>query len=251
MAIDDLKTRTPVVAAVDEWNRIGASAFRSKHGAGAARRYFLVVGNTRYDLKPVMAAAHNLAFPKKQPLRSRAFHTHVARSVAERLGFDVFVSAVAADVEAERLRISESEVVDFDPKSAADGRTRTLVDIVKRQGQAQFRKKVLEAYDRRCAVSGCDVEQVLDAAHIVPYRGPATNHVTNGILLRADLHTLFDLLLISVNPQSFKVEVSPQVRNSVYREFHGRKLRLPSQVVLHPNRVALEQHRREADVEAV
>ena len=89
MAIDDLKTRTPVVAAVDEWNRIGASAFRSKHGAGAARRYFLVVGNTRYDLKPVMAAAHNLAFPKKQPLRSRAFHTHVARSVAEGLGFDV------------------------------------------------------------------------------------------------------------------------------------------------------------------
>jgi predicted restriction endonuclease len=93
------------------------------------------------------------------------------------------------------------------------------------------------------------VLQVLDAAHIVPYRGPETNHVTNGILLRTDLHTLFDLRLLSVNPESLKVEVSLKLRDSPYGKFHDRKLRLPAQKDCRPNKEALEQHRREAEVD--
>jgi putative restriction endonuclease len=171
----------------------------------------------------------------------------VARRVAERLGFEVFVSSAAAASEAERRTISES--VHFDPKSTKDGRTRILMDIVRRQGQAGFRNKVLSAYGGRCAISGCNVPEVLDAAHIAPYRGPATNHVTNGILLRADLHTLFDLLLVAVNPKSMMVEVSPRLRGSAYCQFHGRTIGFPSTDGLRPNREALEKHRLESDAE--
>jgi len=63
------------------------------------------------------------------------------------------------------LRI-ESEA--FDPESILDARERVLASIVRRRGQAEFRKKLLAAYRGRCAVSGCDVEDVLEAAHIVP-----------------------------------------------------------------------------------
>jgi hypothetical protein len=247
MAIEDLRTRKPVLAAVQEWNRIGARAFRLKHGAVAARRYFLVVGRKPYDLKPILAAAHKVAFPTTRPVRSRDFHTHAARTVAERLDFEVFLSSTAADVEAERRVISETS--EFNPQSKADGRTRMVTAIVQRQGQAQFRKRLLTAYSSQCAVSGCAVEPVLDAAHISPYRAPATNHVANGILLRTDLHTLFDLLLITVNPNTMKVEVSPQLRGSEYWKFHGPKLFLPTHEALSPNRQALQEHRRDADTE--
>lgn len=57
----------------------------------------------------------------------------------------------------------------------------------------------MDAYERRCAVTGCTVEAVLEAAHISPYRGDHTNDVTNGLLLRADIHTMFDCGLIKVD----------------------------------------------------
>ncbi|WP_200883691.1 HNH endonuclease [Archangium violaceum] len=52
------------------------------------------------------------------------------------------------------------------------------------------------AYGGRCALTDCEEPRVLEAAHIFPYHGPQTNHVTNGLLLRADLHVLFDLGLL-------------------------------------------------------
>src|SRR5205823_2979542 len=81
----------------------------------------------------------------------------------------------------------------FDPISIEDGRRRIQAS---RQGQFAFRAALIEAYGGRCAMTGCDILEVLEAAHIVPYRGPSTNAVSNGLLLRADIHTLFDLGLI-------------------------------------------------------
>ncbi|WP_169719739.1 HNH endonuclease, partial [Novosphingobium acidiphilum] len=56
----------------------------------------------------------------------------------------------------------------------------------------------MKAYDGKCAVTSCAIEPLLEAAHIHPYLGPKTNHVTNGMLLRADIHTLFDLGLLAI-----------------------------------------------------
>ncbi|MEG8052564.1 HNH endonuclease signature motif containing protein [Sphingomonas aerolata] len=85
-----------------------------------------------------------------------------------------------------------------DPTSIEDGRKKIERMVTLRQGQPAFRKALMDAYERRCAVTGCTIDDVLEAAHISPYLGEHTNHVTNGLLLRADIHTLFDRGLIKV-----------------------------------------------------
>ena len=69
-----------------------------------------------------------------------------------------------------------------------------------RPDQAQFRAEIIRTYGEQCAISGCTVKEVLDACHIQPHEagGPAT--ASNGILLRRDLHRLFDLGLIALDP---------------------------------------------------
>ncbi len=87
-----------------------------------------------------------------------------------------------------------------------------------------FRDKLLAAYGRRCAITGCTVPDVLEAAHIYPFRGEETNHPANGLLLRADLHTLLDCGLLAVDPNGLKVVVAPSIRDSSYGKLHGRAL---------------------------
>lgn len=127
----------------------------------------------------------------------------------------------------------------FDPNNIEDARRFTLAVIHRRQGQQRFRQKLLEAYDGKCAISGCDVEPLLDAAHIVPYRGPDTNNVQNGLLLRTDLHTLFDLGLLTIAPETLQVGVDASITSPEYLRFHGRKLRLPLDREKHPSTSAL------------
>lgn len=115
------------------------------------------------------------------------------------------------------------------PLSLEDARRRIERAIVARQGANTFRTAVMIAFGGRCAVTGYDVSDGLEAAHIVPYRGVHTNAVTNGLLLRADLHTLFDRELIKVDADTFEVSVAPELRASSIGELHGRKLRLPDQ----------------------
>ncbi len=115
----------------------------------------------------------------------------------------------------------------FDPTGIIDARERISQTIAQRRGQKVFRDTLIAAYDGRCAITGCDVLDVLEAAHIHPYRGPDTNKVTNGLLLRADLHTLFDCDLIDIDPETLTVIVTPKLRGSEYGALHGRPLRAP------------------------
>jgi putative restriction endonuclease len=74
-------------------------------------------------------------------------------------------------------------------------------------------------------MTGCALADVLEAAHIWPYRGEADNHPENGLLLRADLHTLFDLDLIAVNPETLAIEVAPTLMQiETYAGLQGRPL---------------------------
>ena len=102
----------------------------------------------------------------------------------------------------------------FDPESLADERERAFRAIRLRRGQAAFRSALMEAYGRRCAITGCAVEDVLEAAHITPYVGSLTNHVSNGLLLRADLHTLFDCGLLAIDPKTRRVVVADALAGS-------------------------------------
>jgi putative restriction endonuclease len=93
---------------------------------------------------------------------------------------------------------------------------------IAREGQAAFRLRLLDAYGKRCAITGERTVPVLDAAHIQPYLGPASNHVQNGIVLRSDLHELFDRGYLTVTPR-LTVKVSDRIRAEFQngRDYYG------------------------------
>lgn len=116
-----------------------------------------------------------------------------------------------------------------------------------RLGQGAFRVLVTDAYERRCAVTGEKTLPVLEAAHIRPYALLGPHRVSNGILLRSDLHKLFDLGYVTVTPE-LRLEVSPRLRTEwqngrEYYAHHGQPLRVqPADPASHPNREFLSWH---------
>lgn len=134
----------------------------------------------------------------------------------------------------------------FDPHDERDARRLTIAAIVRRRGQPAFRSALLDAYERKCAVTGCDVEDALEAAHITPYRGDHTNDVTNGLLLRSDIHTLFDIGKIAVDPATRKVLLADDLRTSMYQQYAGKSIRWPKDERRGPNKDALQKHRKAA-----
>jgi len=145
------------------------------------------------------------------------------------------------DAALDRARIATEP---FDPATQEDSRQRQLRQIAERKGQPRFRRMLLEAYGGRCAITGCDAVQALEAAHIAPYRGEESNHPQNGLLLRADLHTLFDLGLIGVNPGTMRVVISPELEATVYRDLEGQHITQPDDPAQCPSEPALREHMR-------
>ena len=139
----------------------------------------------------------------------------------------------------------------FDPNSMGDARERVVASIVRRRGQSAFRTALLDAYEGRCALTGCQVTEVLEAAHITPYRGSATNHPTNGLLLRSDVHVLFDLGLIGVDPHTRRVVAARELSGTVYGQLQGRRVVEPNDKSLGPGRAALAEHLQWSELEYV
>ena len=118
-----------------------------------------------------------------------------------------------------------------------------------RIGQQRFRDQLLAAYTGRCAVSGCNVDEALEAAHIENYSGPQSQVVSNGILLRRDLHSLFDAHLISFElvRGDYQLCGSYLLQHTDYAVFAGSVLREPDEHRLRPSARFLEAHRAEFD----
>ncbi len=116
-----------------------------------------------------------------------------------------------------------------------------------RLGQGGFRVLVTEAYERRCAITGESTLPVLESAHIQPYAESGPHALGNGLLLRSDMHTLFDRGLLTVTPD-FHIEVSSQIREQysngkLYYSYHGESLRsLPTNVMHQPDTQYLDWH---------
>ncbi|MEU8216204.1 HNH endonuclease [Micromonospora taraxaci] len=143
--------------------------------------------------------------------------------------------------EAEKLTklLDGSGAVESEAES--EGRRKRLAEVTARQGQADFRRRLMKAYGNRCAITGCDAEAALQAAHIDPYDGPATNQVNNGLLLRADLHNLLDRGLIWID-ESYVLHVVAGIAH--YANYHGQQIRLPENAEDLPDHGALLRHRR-------
>lgn len=127
------------------------------------------------------------------------------------------------------------------PAPAEGERRRVLREIADRRGQGAFRSGLLEIYGWRCAISGSECLEVLEAAHIVPYAAGGATDWRNGIILRSDLHTLFDLRLITVD-SSGVIHVSHSIESFEYRRYHGRQAALPKTPGLRPTKSALRAH---------
>jgi hypothetical protein len=116
----------------------------------------------------------------------------------------------------------------YQPKS---GKLRRVATVSARGSQGKFRAAVRAAYGDRCAISGCDISEALEAAHIDPYENPSQHHPGNGLLLRRDLHALFDRGLIGIEPESsgsHVVHFHPSLhRFPEYKALHGKPLRAP------------------------
>lgn len=127
----------------------------------------------------------------------------------------------------------------FDPADEDDGRKQVLKEVATRQGQGKFRDELMQAYGGRCAITGCSVPETLQAAHISPYNGQKSNHISNGLLLRADIHTLFDLGLIRIDPVERKVSVAASLAGTDYHSLEGCEISDPVKPSQKPSRKAL------------
>lgn len=119
--------------------------------------------------------------------------------------------------------------------------------IYPRIGQGTFKVLVTEAYHRRCAISGEKTLPVLEAAHIKPYSLEGPHSTSNGLLLRKDLHTLFDRGYITIG-EGLNIEVSKRIKEDYgngkeYYAFHGKKLaEIPDNIQERPSQQFLRWH---------
>ncbi len=118
-------------------------------------------------------------------------------------------------------------------RDSDESRYGSPIAVRPRLGQGSFRVVVTDAYERRCAITGERVLPVLEAAHVRPYAAGGVHAVENGLLLRSDVHTLFDRGYLTITADH-RVEVSKRIRNEFHngREYyalHGHELREPGQ----------------------
>jgi len=150
-------------------------------------------------------------------------HIHVAEpGISEIKGY---VRIIEDTIQETLSNIEKDEKSkNFDPQNIEDARKRIARSIYYRRGQPKFRKLLLKEFEGKCVVTGCNVKETLEAAHIIPYKGEQTNVLENGLLLRADIHTLFDLGLITINSDNMKIVISPQLEGTLYMDFNDKKL---------------------------
>ena len=116
-----------------------------------------------------------------------------------------------------------------------------------RLGQGAFRTLVTEAYERRCTISGEKTLPVLEAAHIKQYVESGPHNISNGLLLRSDIHKLFDNYYLTIT-SDYKIEVSSRIKEEFengkeYYRFHGKNLLvLPQREINKPNKNYIDCH---------
>ena len=109
-----------------------------------------------------------------------------------------------------------------------------------RRGQNKLRNNLLHLYYGKCCISGFHIGDALHACHIFLHSKTGNNHSTNALLLRSDLHDLFDAHLIGINPSTLKVHIHRSLKNTEYAQLEGRLLSKRKDDET-PNRTALKE----------
>jgi putative restriction endonuclease len=118
--------------------------------------------------------------------------------------------------------------------------------VIPRLGQGSFRVIVTDIYNRRCAVTNEKTLPALEAAHIKPFSNSGPHTVQNGILLRSDIHRLFDSGYVTFT-KDYRFEVSRRIRDEFengkdYYALQGRSLSIPVDMKMKPNDEFISWH---------
>ncbi len=195
----------------------------------------------------VLRAAH--FWPQQRWLswgKQDGWHPNIVQGASE--GDPVRAARLLAEIRADAQFVPDDLGGAFEPLDV-DERQRVLAETVQREGQGTFRLRLLDAYGRRCAITGEHTEPVLDAAHIQPYLGPRSNHLQNGLVLTKEFHTLFDRGYVTITPD-YRVRVSTRLRREWknghrYYPYDDQPLvQLPQLLAERPSQQALEWHAR-------
>lgn len=173
-----------------------------------------------------------------------------AKNIVRGKGYDAGTDSVV-DLALRRLLAdhTSSAVAEYGRPAVVLGATHGAPRLViPRMNQGAFRAVVLDVYESRCAITGHRIRPTLQAAHIRPVSRGGEHRVDNGLLLRSDIHTLFDLGYVTVDPK-YRLRVSPRLRedfgngDDLYaREASGAQIALPRGRGNRPSREALEWH---------
>lgn len=135
--------------------------------------------------------------------------------------FGQLIFDYAGAIDADAIQHSEDDPA---TQSVIETRRRVLREINLRRGQRQFRERLISRYGAACQISRCDFPGLVEAAHIRPYAESNDNGAHNGLLLRSDLHTLFDLGLLAIQPADMTVKLHPALLAAGYEKFEGQTL---------------------------
>jgi hypothetical protein len=143
---------------------------------------------------------------------------------------DTDVDALLSAVRKKVHEIAEYENLSPDPHDSLNLEkiedTTALRQVVLRRYQAAFRQALLSKRPNRCAITGTSELSVLEAAHIIPFaeRFADRDKPENGLLLRSDIHKLFDAHRISINPETMEIEVSDRIESPDYLSLSGKSI---------------------------
>jgi len=138
-------------------------------------------------------------------------------------------------------------LVEADLNQVEPGQRQFIKRLI-RDRQAKFRSDILQAYNGACAVTCCEIQECLEAAHLDRYADTYDDHVTNGILLRADLHRLMDARLMTFlwSEEVLRVRINPSVKEKVYRDLNNASVMLPDNRSCWPSDKSIERHTSKA-----
>lgn len=141
--------------------------------------------------------------------------------------------------------VSLSAIAGNSFKSGSSTKKRSIGSVVQRD--SRFRRSVMGAYNSRCAITGCSVPEALQAAHISPYAGTASDVVGNAMLLRSDLHALFDSFQMAIHPETLVPHFLAStfaLGHCEYRDLANRGLAIaqPEQPFFKTDRALLRKH---------
>lgn len=222
-----------------------------EHGGGrglTAKAIAAAVSLTDDRLEVVLDAVELLPlrigfndFPNKEALEGKLLKevhktVHLRcwyMSPQDRIDIDNLIQKFGSDAAARRAKV-EADLYDpitqylkenKDEVMAAEEARRTAVGKV-RPSQQKFREDAMKRHNHRCVVTGFAVKEVLEAAHVIPHTGaPVLDVPENSLVLRRDIHALFDKRLICIDPKTSMILVSPKLEGTHYQNaFKDKKI---------------------------